>query len=367
MKKSAPRSASRSGRKARSSEQAAGAPGKKASGASRSQAPGASGKAASTASHSKTSGASRAAVSGAGLLRNKAAAGKKFLIAEIQAPQNGDGAGLRALFGRYRGKVSAVGLSDNRGKVGVSALAAASLALQEGVEPVMHIVTRDRNRIALVSDALGARALGIENLLVTSGEHQTLGSFGKAKRVYDVDSIQFLDSLNRLSTDAGLVGEQAIDPGSLFLGTTADPDAEPAELQMMRLKKKIAAGARFIVTAPVFDPARFRDWLDRADGNLDGKKAALIVGIRVLLGAEDAEALASKRPRVNLPEETIARLKGAKGAAARRAEGVTIALETIAALKADKRIAGFEISAEGDHDAVLEVAEKCGLGETAHA
>jgi methylenetetrahydrofolate reductase (NADPH) len=334
---------------------------------SRSKAAGASRGTASSTLRKKISGTPRSAAPGAARLRDKAASGKKFLIAEVPSLQNGDAAGLRALFRRYRGKVCAVGVSDNRGAVGVSALAAASLALQEGVEPVMHLVTRDRNRIALVSDVLGARSLGIENLLVTSGEHQTLGAFGKAKRVYDVDSIQFLDSLTRLSSDAGLVGEKALDPGPLFLGAVADPEAEPAELQMMRLQKKIAAGARFIVTAPVFDPTRCREWLTKANGKLDGKSVALVVGIRILKSAAEAEALVKQRPRLTLPEETLARLKGRKGANAQRAEGIKIALETITALKDDKRIAAFELSSGGDHDAVLEVAEKCGLGEAVHA
>jgi methylenetetrahydrofolate reductase (NADPH) len=305
-------------------------------------------------------------------LQQNAAEGKKFLIAEIRAPQKGDGAALRDLFRLYKGKVCAVGVSDNRGRVGVSALAAASLALSEGVEPVMHLVTRDRNRIALISDVLGARALGVENLLVTSGEHQTLGAFGRAKRVYDVDTVQFIDSLVRLSSDAGLVGEKSLEAGPLFLGATADPEAEPVEMQLMRLRKKIAAGARFIVTSPVFDPDRFLAWLDQAKNIFDGKKVALVAGIRVLHGAADAESLAAQRPRVTVPQNTLARLQGAQGmdapnADAQRAEGIKIALETIDALKADPRIAGFELAADDDHDAVLTVAEKCGLGEMVHA
>ena len=164
---------------------------------------------------------------------------------------------------RFAGKVHALGISDNRDRVGMSALAAASLVAGQGVEPILHVTTRDRNRIALVSEVLGAQALGIRNILCTSGTHQTLGHFRAAKNVFDVDVIQLLQTCANLANDAALVGEEAIAGADGFcLGAVASPNADPLELQMIRLGKKVAAGAGFLVSQPVYDLERFDAWWD---------------------------------------------------------------------------------------------------------
>jgi len=185
--------------------------------------------------------------------------GAPVLLAEISPPQGVDPAPVRDAARRLAGKVHAVGISDNRERVSMSAMAAASLAAAEGLEPILHVTTRDRNRIALVSEALGAQALGIRNLLCTSGTHQTLGRFRAAKNVYDVDSIQLLKTYAGLPSDGGLLGEEhGLDgAGPFCLGAVASPYADPLDLQIARLLKKTRAGAKFLVTQPVFDLERF--------------------------------------------------------------------------------------------------------------
>ena len=133
--------------------------------------------------------------------------------------------GCAARHERLAGKVHAVGVSDNRERVSTSALAAASLIAAEGLEPILHVTTRDRNRIALVSEALGAQTLGIRNLLCTSGTHQTLGHFRAAKNVYDIDSIQLLKAYSGLPGDGGLLGEEhgLEGAGRFCLGAVASP------------------------------------------------------------------------------------------------------------------------------------------------
>ena len=199
-------------------------------------------------------------------LQQQIESGGRILLAEISPPPSGDAAAVRETARRYAGKVDALGISDNRDRTRMSALAAASLVLAEGVEPILHVVTRDRNRIALVSDCLGAAALGIRNILCTSGTHQTLGEFKTAKCVFDVDSVQLLQIYSGLGTedsDSGLGVKGGV---SLTLGGTAAPFADPMELQVMRLAKKAAAGAGFLVTQPVFDIDRFPGMVQASHG-----------------------------------------------------------------------------------------------------
>ena len=192
-------------------------------------------------------------------LQQRLESGKGVLLAEISPPAEAAPAGVQQLAKRFAGKVHALGISDNRDRVGMAALAAASLVAGQGVEPILHVTTRDRNRIALVSEVLGAHALGIRNILCTSGTHQTLGHFRAAKNVYDVDVIQLLQTCANLASDGSLVGEGAIAGADSFcLGAVASPNADPLELQMIRLGKKVSAGAGFLVSQPVYDLERFR-------------------------------------------------------------------------------------------------------------
>ena len=135
-----------------------------------------------------------------------------------------------------------MGVSDNRDRVAMSALAAASLLKAEGLEPILHVTTRDRNRIALVSEALGAQALGIRNLLCTSGTHQTLGSFRAARNVYDIDAVQLLQTYAHLASDGGLVGESGLEgAGPFCLGAVASPDADPFDLATVAARQEDAS------------------------------------------------------------------------------------------------------------------------------
>ena len=289
--------------------------------------------------------------------------GKPILAAEISPPLDGDPDVVRETARRYKGKVHALGVSDNRDRVCMSALAAAVLVKAEEVEPILHVITRDRNRIALIADFLGARALGIGNVLCTTGTHQTLGSFRAAKNVFDVDSTQLLQAYANLATDAGIVGETAIDGhGPVCLGAVASPDADPAQLQIMRLAKKVAAGARFMITQPVFDAQRFSTWWKQVTAQGIDEKAAVLAGIEILTDAEKARAQAKRRPLPMIPTPLLERLGLQSDKETQRATGIEIAVETIGRLSDVTGLRGFEIRCGQDQDAVLEVIEKAGLG-----
>jgi len=245
----------------------------------------------------------------------------------------------------------------------MSALAAATLVAAEGVEPILHLVTRDRNRIALISEALGAQALGIRNLLCTSGTHQTLGPFRAAKNVFDLDPVQLLQTYHDLVGDGAPVNEKQIAGVEPFcLGGTAAPDADPLELQVLRLAKKVDAGAQFLITQPVFDVQRFASWWEEVVRRKLPEKVAIVAGIQPLPDAKTAEELAAKRPRTPIPAEVLVRLNSAATAVAQRAAGIAIAVETIQRLAAFKGLRGVQICADGDWEAALEIIDKSALG-----
>lgn len=287
----------------------------------------------------------------------------RLLIAEISPPLGADPDAVRDVAKRYAGKVHALGVSDNRDGVGMAALAAAALIADEGVEPILHIATRDRNRIALVSEALGAQALGIHNILCTSGSHQTLGRFRAAKNVFDIDTVQLLQTYARLADDGSLVGEGGIaGAGGFCLGAVASPYADPLEMQMMRLGKKVVAGAAFLITQPVFDLDRFNAWWAEVSRRGLHEKATILAGIQLLGDAELDKARANKRPLLRIPESTLQQVASKTDAAARQRAAIELALETMKRLGEIKGLRGFSICVDGDHDAVGEIIAKSGLG-----
>ena len=290
--------------------------------------------------------------------------GKRVVIAEISPPQGVDPAPLGLTAKRLAGKVQALAVSDNRDRVSMSALAAASLVAASGVEPILHITTRDRNRAALVSEVLGAQALGIRNVLCTSGTHQTLGDFRSAKNVYDVDPIQLLQIYSRLSSDAGVVGQKAgiAGAGPFCLGAVASPNADPLELQIGRLAKKAAAGAKFLVTQPIYDLQRFAAWWQALVRRGIHEKVAVLAGIELLENGHLASAQAGKRPSPRVPAAMLNEIASKPDAASRRAAAIQAAVDTIGRLAETPGLRGFSVSVDGDHDAALEILQRSGLG-----
>ena len=271
--------------------------------------------------------------------------GKRIVITEINPPEDADAARVRDLATRFTGKVHAVGVSDNRDGVRMSALVAASIIKSAGVEPILHMSTRDRNRAALMADCLGAHALGITSLLCTSGTHQTLLSFSNAKNVFDIDATVLLQLCTELLRKDG--------SGQPFcLGAVASPFADPAELQLVRLAQKINVGARFIITHPVFDFERFDGWLREVVVRQLQEKAAIIAGVKILADAGTAKKFAASRPLPMVPVSVVERLEKA---ADPRAEGIALARETVEKLLSMKEIRGIEVVCDEDPSAIEEV------------
>ena len=281
--------------------------------------------------------------------------GEPITVVEISPPKGGDPAPLRSVAKRYQGKIHAISVSDNRHGICMSALAAGAVLVSEGIETIVHMVTRDRNRVALIADCLGAQALGLRNILFTSGT----SVFRPAKNVYDMDSTQLIEAISNLgSNGSGAIGERFDGAGPFCLGAVAAPFADPAELQLMRLVKKVKAGAKFMITEPVYDLERFRAWWDRVTERSIQEQAAVIAGIRPLLDAGLAKEYAEGRPCPRVPGSLLDRLSSAGD---QRAAGIEIAVETIKEISGLKGLRGFHISAEGDESAALEIIERAGL------
>jgi methylenetetrahydrofolate reductase (NADPH) len=296
-------------------------------------------------------------------LQQRLESGKGVLLAEFSPPLDVAPAGVEQLAKRFAGKVHALGVSDNRDRVGMAALAAATLVAGQGVEPILHVTTRDRNRIALVSELLGAHALGIRNILCTSGTHQTLGHFRAAKNVYDVDVIQLLQTCANLARDASLVGEGAMAGADGFcLGAVASPNADLIELQMVRLDKKVSAGAGFLVSQPIYDLERFRAWWVEVCRRGLHEKTAILAGIEPLGEAELERVRAKRRPSPRVPDAVFQQVASQTDPAARRRAAIDVAVQTIRQLSGTKGLRGFSISVDGDPDAALEIIELAHLG-----
>jgi len=278
------------------------------------------------------------------------ASGRLALTAECLPPRCGDAGAVKKLSSLLPTNLDGVVVADNPGGIHGSALACAAILAGEGRPAVLSMVTRDRNRIALESDARGAAALGVEAIFSLSGDHQSLGVCPQAAGVYDIDSIQFTQALKSWMREGPLP--------ELPVGAAAHPYQQPLELNLLRLRKKIAAGASFLLTQAVFDLAGFKRWMDavRAAG-LD-RQVAIIASVLPLTGVEQARLLDRRRTYGPVPESVVARLSGASDPAE---EGIAIAVEMAGQLKAIPGIRGIHVLCGGCESAAATVIQKAGL------
>ncbi len=257
---------------------------------------------------------------------------------------------------------SAVNVSDNPFGVSMSSLAASIHLMKEGVETVFQMVTRDRNRIAMQSDILGASSLGIGNMLCLSGYHQILTDSNESANVYDIDSTQLLAMTEKMSTSGELLNGTKISGSfSMLTGAVANPFMKPMELNILRLSQKTSAGAGFIQTHAVFDVEAFALWLAAAKEAGISDKAALLAGILPLESAEEAETLRDKYTDFNIPDAVIERLKSAGGADAQKKEGIAICVEIIGKIKNMSGLRGIHILSGGKEHLIPEILSASGL------
>jgi len=242
-------------------------------------------------------------------LQQKLDAGEFVITAEVCPPKGFDCGEFLEKAGNLRGYADAVNVTDNQGaNMRISPLAAASLLVRSGIEPVFQITCRDRNRMALQSDLLGAAALGIVNVLALSGDHISFGDHRHAKPVFDLDSVQLLQTITELTAGRDLSGNTLHGAPLFYPGAAAAPEAEPFPLTLYKLEKKATAGARFFQTQAVFNPEKLRTFREEVK-HLNVK---VIAGILLLKSAGMARYVNDHIPGLTVPASIIEELKNAE-------------------------------------------------------
>jgi len=286
-------------------------------------------------------------------------AGHFAFTGELGPPRGANADHVREKAKPLVGNVDMVNITDNQtAMVRMASWAAALIAIQEGLEPNYQMVCRDRNRLAMQADILGAYALGIKDILCLSGDHQKFGDHPNAMGVFDIDSMQLVNMVKNMRDQGKFLGGADIDvPPKMFIGAAANPFAEPFEWRVHRLAKKVAAGADFIQTQCVFNMKKMREWVKRAVDMGITEKTYILAGVTPMKSIGMAKYMASKVPGMDVPDEIIKRLQDAgKGKVAD--EGIQIACEQIEEFKEMKGVAGVHLMAiEWEHK-VPEIAER---------
>ena len=287
-------------------------------------------------------------------------ASKFAVTAEIGPPQSANPEPLTHHANMLKGFADAFNLTDNQtAVVRLSSIASAVIIMREGVEPVIQMTCRDRNRIALQSDLLGAAALGVKNVLCLTGDHQTFGNEKGAKNVFDFDSIVELQVFNSLRTEGRQVGGEVIkDPPKVYLGCAENPFATPYEFRVSRLAKKVTAGADFCQTQSIFDMDMFERWMDEIRARGLDKKIHILAGVTPLKSAGAARYMKNKVPGMIVPDHIIDRMKNAKDA---KEEGIRLCVEQIEHLKTVKGVHGVHIMPVAWEEMVPKIVEMAGL------
>ena len=281
---------------------------------------------------------------------------------ELGPPRGSNAQEVREKAEFLKGKVDAVNITDNQtAMVRMASWAASIILIQEGLEPNYQMVCRDRNRLAMQADILGAYAHGIKNMLCLSGDHCQFGDHPTAKGVFDIDSMQLINMVKTMRDESKFQGGADLhDPPKIFIGAAANPFADPFEWRVHRLAKKINAGVDFVQTQCIYNMEKFREWIKQANDMGLTEKVYILAGVTPMKSVGMAKYMKSKVPGMDVPDEIIKRLQGAeKGKVA--TEGINIACEQIEEFKEMKGVAGVHLMAiEWEHK-VPEIAEQAGV------
>lgn len=254
-------------------------------------------------------------------------AGEFVVCGEMSPPQSADKSSILKKCSYFKGFVDAVNLTDNQTAiVRMSSVMSSVFAMEGGVEPIMQMTCRDRNRLAQQSDILGAYAAGIRNVLCLTGDYMSFGNHPDAKGVFDLDSVQLIHTLRDMNEGRFLSGDEIKEPPRLFIGGAANPFAEPMDLRIIRLGKKIRAGAHFIQTQPVFDIPRFEKWMSLVRDEGYHEQVFILAGIMPVRSVKALEHMRDNVPGSRIAPEYIERLKSA---ADPKEEGVAMTVEII--------------------------------------
>ena len=289
------------------------------------------------------------------------------VTAELGPPKSADYAVIEKKVGYLKGWVDAVNITDNQTAiVRVSSVATGKLALDSGIEPIIQMTCRDRNKLAIQSDILGAYLLGMRNLLCLTGDHQCFGNHPSARHVFDIDSIQLIEMARKMRDDKVFACGDEIKNSKkaelkeprIYLGGAANPFADPFEFRVIRLVKKINAGVDFIQTQCIYDMDRFEKWMKEVCKQGLHKKCKILAGVTPLRSAGMARYMRDEVAGVSVPDYYVERMAQAEDPPA---EGINICVEQIERLRNTEGVAGIHIMAIEWERRVPEIVEKAGL------
>jgi len=283
--------------------------------------------------------------------------GKFVVTAEVGPPKGTDIKEMLHNMEILKGKLDAVNVTDNQSAVmRICSMAVCKIAMEHGLEPILQMTCRDRNRIGLQSDLLGASILGVKNVLCMTGDHVSAGDHKGAKPVYDVESVQLLKAVDGLNNGKDMSGNELKGSTDFFQGAVVTPEANPIEPQLIKFEKKIRAGAKFFQTQAIYDIEKFKEFMKHA------RKfpVKILAGFVVLKSAGMANFLNNNVPGIRVPQSLIDELKAA-GKEKALDTGMNITARHIKQLKDEKICDGVHIMAIGMEDKVPMIMERAGL------
>jgi len=288
--------------------------------------------------------------------------GNLAVTSECGPPRGSDPSAVLEKGKLIKDYVDAVNVTDNQTAMTRMCSLAACVHLKlAGIEPVLQMVTRDRNRVALQSDILGAASFDIPNMLCLSGDHQSFGDCAQGQNVHDLDSMQLVQTVCHMRDEGKFLGGDDIKrPPKLFVGAAANPFADPYEIRVPRLAKKIACGAQFIQTQCIYNIDKFKTWIKEAKERGLTEKTFILAGMTPMKSVGMAKYMKNRVPGMDVPDEIIKRLSSVDKSKQAQ-EGVNICVEHIRELKEVDGVAGFHIMAIEWEEKVPEIVERAGL------
>ena len=284
------------------------------------------------------------------------------VTSECGPPRGADAEVIRKKGKLLQGIVDAVNVTDNQTSVvRLSSFSACIILKEMGFDPILQMVCRDRNRIAIQSDILGAAALGINNILCLSGDHQKFGDHSRAKNVFDMDSIQLINTVKTLREDGKFLGGEEVKGRPFrFIGAAENPFADPFEIRAARLGKKVRAGCEFIQTQCIYNLERFSKWMEMVRDRGLHEKCAILAGVTPFKSVGMARYMKNSVPGMDVPDELIERLKGVPKEK-QSEEGIKMCVESIQKLREIPGVRGIHIMAIEWEEKVSEIAKTSGL------
>ncbi|MDM8525213.1 methylenetetrahydrofolate reductase [Desulfococcaceae bacterium HSG8] len=289
-------------------------------------------------------------------------AGHLAVTSECGPPRGSDPEAIKKKAELIKDHVDGINITDNQTSVTRMCSLASCIHLRlMGLEPILQMVTRDRNRIALQSDILGAASFDIHNMLCLSGDHQSFGDCKQGQNVHDIDSMQLIQTVRYMRDEGKFLGGDDIKrPPNMFVGAAANPFADPFEIRVPRLAKKIAAGVEFIQTQCIYNLDKFEEWMRLARERGLTEKVFILAGMTPMKSAGMAKYMKNRVPGMDVPDELVKRLAGVPKEKQAQ-EGIDICVEAIQRLKEMEGVKGFHIMAIEWEEKVPEIVERTGL------